>query len=173
LSLLAEVGRALTDTLDYRTSFRTLARLLVPTLSEIAIIDLLEEDGSSQRAAVAHTDETREAQLFELHQDYAQLRPAHPLAQVLRSGQPIFYPEIPPALVEEVAHDVKQRELLASFDVRSLIVVPLIARGRTLGAITLARVKDSVPFDARDLKLAEQLGRRAGVALDNLRLYEA
>ena len=77
--------RALPDTLDYRTSFRTLARLLVPTLSEIAIIDLLEEDGSSQRAAVAHTDETREALLFELHQDYAQLRPAHPLAQVLRS----------------------------------------------------------------------------------------
>src|SRR5205823_3815975 len=63
LNLLAEVGRVLTDTLDYQTSFRTLARLLVPTLSEIAIVDLLEEDGSSQRAAVAHTDETREAQL--------------------------------------------------------------------------------------------------------------
>jgi signal transduction histidine kinase len=91
---------------------------------------------------------------------------------VLRTGQPELHPTLPDELVEASAHSPEQRELLISTGLRSLMSVPLLVRGRILGAITLGITTSSRRYGPSDLALAEQLAHRAAVAADNARLYQ-
>src|ERR671910_481792 len=93
------------------------------------------------------------------------------VAQVLRTGRSELVPAIPEQLIDEVARDIKHREILRKLGLKSYMIVPLVARGRTLGAISLVSAESGRRYGEADLELAEELARHAALAVDNARLY--
>ena len=170
---LAEVGTSLSSSLDYRTTLARVARLAVPHLADWCVVDILkEEDGSLDRLAVAHQDPEKVALVHELQKRY----PPDPdatrgVAQVSRTGRSELVPEIPESLLEEAARDAEHREILRGLGLKSYMIVPLVARGRTLGVITLVSAESGRRYGEADLELAKELARRAALAVDNARLY--
>jgi PAS domain S-box-containing protein len=170
---LAESGAALTSSLDYRTTLANVARLAVPTLADWCAVDVLEEDGSVERLAVEHSDPEKVALAFELQERNPQDQDAtRGVRKVLETGEPDMMAEIPEELLDEVAVDAEHREMMRKLGLRSYMVVPMIARGRNHGAITLVSAESGRRYDETDLRLAEELARRAALAVDNAKLYE-
>ena len=91
---------------------------------------------------------------------------------MLRTGEPEMMTEIPEELVDQAARDEEHRELLRKLDLRSFMIVPLVTRGRTLGAISFVSAESGRRYGEADLRLAEGLAHRAAIAVDNARLYE-
>ena len=174
LRLLAEASDALSSSPDYHATLAVVAELAVPRIADWCAVDIVEDDGSLERLAVAHEDPEKRAYIHALRGRYP-LDPgsAYGLPRVLCTGQPALVPEITEALLEEAVRDTEYREALRELGLGSLITVPLVARGRTLGAITLVAAESGRRYGDADLKLAEDLARRAAVAVDNARLYEA
>ena len=170
---LAEASAVLASSLGYRETLASVARLAVPRLADWCAVDVLEEDGSLERLAVAHPDPEKVALAYELQERY----PTDPDAprgmhQVLRTGQPELIPEIPRELIEQAARDERHGEILRELGLRSYMVVPLVARGRTLGTLAFVTAESGRRYGEADLKVAEELARRAAMAVDNARLYE-
>jgi PAS domain S-box-containing protein len=155
--LLAAASEALTLSLDHRETLRNIARLVVPALADWCAIDLVEEDDRLGRLVIVGGDESPGA-----------------LARALQ-GDPNDVPVVREVLERGRSHllaDVSEDERLRPLGVTASMVVPLIARGRTLGAITLITADSGRRYDARDLALAEDLSRRAALAVDNARLFQ-
>jgi PAS domain S-box-containing protein len=170
---LAEAGSALSSSLDYRETLSSVARLAVPTLADWCAVDILEEDSHLERLAVEHTDPEKVSLAYEIERRY----PPDPdaptgLHHVLRTGEPEMMAEIPEELVERAARDEHHRDLLRKLDLRSYMIVPLVTRDRTLGAISFVSTESGRRYGEADLQLAEELARRAALAVDNARLYE-
>src|SRR5215212_9333280 len=170
---LAEVGASLSSSLDYRTTLAHVAHLAVPFLADWCVVDILkEEDGSLERLAVAHQDPEKVALVHELQKRY----PPDPdaprgVGQVSRTGRSELVPEIPESLLGEAARDAEHREILRGLGLKSYMIVPLVARGRTLGAISLVSAESGRRYGEAELELAQELARRAALAVDNARLY--
>ena len=170
---LAASGATLTSSLDYRTTLANVADLAVPTLADWCAVDVLEEDGSLERLAVEHTDPEKAPLAYELQKRY----PPHPemtlgVRKVFRTNEPDMMAEIPEELLDEYAVDREHREMLRELGLRSYMVVPMVARGRNHGAITLVSAESGRRYSETDLRLAEELARRAALAVDNAKLYE-
>src|ERR687885_619693 len=171
---LAEAGAALSSSLDYRSTLSRMAHLAVPYLADWGLVDILEEDGSLERLAMAHQDPEKVALARELEERYPP-DPEAPqgVAQVLRTCQSELVSEIPEQLLEQAVRDDEHREILQRLGLKSYMIVPLVARGRTLGAITLVSAESGRRYGQAELELAEELARRAALAVDNARLYRA
>jgi PAS domain S-box-containing protein len=168
---LADTGALLSSSLDYRTTLSSVARLAVPTLADWCAVDVLEGD-SVERLAVEHQDPVKVALALKLQERY----PPGPdesggVQGVLKTGRSEFYPEITDEMLEAAARDEAHLELLREIGFTSAIVVPMIARGRTVGAVTLVSAESGRRYEEADLDLAEELGRRGALAVDNARLY--
>jgi PAS domain S-box-containing protein len=173
LRFLAESGATLSSSLDYRDTLANVARLAVPTLADWCAIDVMEEDGTVERLAVEHPDPEKVALAYELQERY----PSDPettrgVAKVLKTGEPDMMAEIPEELLDQVAMDVEHRTIMRELGLRSYMVVPMVARGRSHGAITLVSAESGRRYEETDLRLAEELARRAALAVDNAKLYE-
>jgi PAS domain S-box-containing protein len=170
---LAEASTLLASSLDVTTQLEHLARLLVPTLGDWCCIDLLQDDGDIHRVAVVHADPAKAALAEQLRQQYPRLATdaSHTLVRVLRTGQSWFDPDTSLDRLRAEARDVAHWELTQALGFRAEIVVPLLARGRALGALTCVLGEGSRHYHLADLALAEDLARRAALALDNARLY--
>jgi PAS domain S-box-containing protein len=171
-AFLAEVGGALDSALDYRKTLANLARLVVPTLGDYCLIDERTPDGGSRRVAVAHVDPEMEALLLpdEENPGGADCE-RHPVMKVIREGMSTLVSEVSGAELDVIAHDGSHREVLESIGIRSYMIVPLVARGRTLGALTLVSSSSGRRFTSQDVELAEAVARRAALSVDNARLY--
>ncbi|HET7234137.1 MAG TPA: MHYT domain-containing protein [Longimicrobium sp.] len=171
-AFLAEAGDALSSSLEYETTLRAVARLAVPELADWCAVDLLVEGGGLQRVAVEHPDPAMLELVRDLEERYPSIPdPAHGLHHVIQTGQPDMMAEIPASLLDAAARSDEHRELIRRLGLRSYIVVPLVAREKTLGAITLVHAHSGRRYDERDLRLAQEVARRAAVAIDNARLY--
>ena len=170
---LAEASSVLSSSLDFRETLASVARLAVPTLADWCAVDVLEEDGSVERLAVEHPDPGKVALAYELEERYPP-GPGEPggVRGVLREGQPAFYPEITEGMLAATARDEEHLELLREIGFSSAMLVPMIARGKTLGVITLVSAESRRRYGRADLRLAEELARRAALAVDNARLYQ-
>ena len=170
---LADAGTVLSSSLDYRTTLGRLAQLVVPNLADWCGVDMVGEDGVLRRLAVAHPEPEKVELAWKLHERYPP-DPDSPYGapQVLRSGRPEVVYEIPEAMLEEADIDDEHREILRELGLASYMVVPLIARGRTLGAITFASAESGRRYGPDDLELAEELARLSAMFVDNARLYE-
>ncbi|MFN2397783.1 MAG: ATP-binding protein [Gemmatimonadaceae bacterium] len=169
---LAEASRILASSLDYETTLASVAAVVVPTLGDWCAVDILTEDGTMRRLAVRHLDPEKERWAYDLWQRYPP-DPDAPLGMpnVLRTGKSEFYPKITDDVLVRSSRDEEHLEMLRSIGFRAAIIVPLTARGRTIGAITLACDTDRC-FNDRDVRTAEDLANRAAVAVDNARLYK-
>jgi PAS domain S-box-containing protein len=171
---LSEASTFLASSLDLEVTLHNAAHALVPQFADWCVIDLLEEGGGIKAAAFAHAEPDKIRWAKELRERY----PVDPKAQagapnVIRTGKSEFYPEIPDALLRAAAKNEEELALLRSVGYSSVMVVPLLVRGRTIGAVTLVMTESGRHFNQADLTLAEELARRCAAAIDNARLFQA
>ncbi|CAA9479087.1 MAG: hypothetical protein AVDCRST_MAG25-2645 [uncultured Rubrobacteraceae bacterium] len=172
-SILIEAGAVLSSSLDYRATLSGVASLVVPRLADWAAVDVLEEDGSLKRVAIAHKEPEKVDWARRLQEEY----PSDPNAaqgayQVVRTGRAEFFPVITDDMLVGLARDEEHLKLMRELGFTSAILVPLSARGRTLGVITLVSAESGHNYGDADLELARELARHAALAVDNARLYE-
>jgi PAS domain S-box-containing protein len=168
---LADATLLLQQSIDFETTLGRVARLAVPVLADWCMVDIFAADGTLQHLASAHVNPAKQAIADRLRR-YAPDLASHPVAMALQGHRSILQPVVRDRHLAAFARDPQQLELLRSLELRSILLVPLEARGRTLGAITLARTESDHRYDREDLLLAEELGRRGALAIDNARLYE-
>ncbi|MBX6341393.1 MAG: PAS domain S-box protein, partial [Thermomicrobiaceae bacterium] len=172
LSFLAEASRALSESLDPPRILDLLAQLAVSRLADWSSVTIQERDGTLSRVALAHRDPAKAELLDMLRDRYApDSAAARGVPRVLQTRQAELYPETPSDLIRDAVRTPEQRAALDRLGVGSLMIVPLVARGRVLGALSCVRSRGSASFSPDDLALAEELARRSALALDNALLY--
>jgi signal transduction histidine kinase len=171
VEFLAEVSEVLASSLDYRVTLTAAARLAVPRLADWCAVDVVDAGGRLHRLAIAHVDPAKVEAVWAMSHRYRELA-QDPVPQVIRSGRTQVIPEIPDDLLRRFARDEEHLRGLRAFGLRSLLIVPLITRGRTLGAITFVTAESGRQYGAADVLPAELLARRAATAVDNARLFQ-
>src|SRR3954454_15297588 len=171
-SFLAEASALLDASLDYETTLQNVARLIVSQMADWCGVEIVEPGGGFRSVAVAHVDPAKVQWARATSERYPQDPNAETgVPHVIRSGQSELYPDIPPEMVERAAKDEEHLELIRQLRLKSVMIVPMLARGRTLGAISIVAAESGRRYDEADLALAEELARRAAMATDNARLY--
>ncbi len=169
---LADASTLLAESLDDEATLAALAHLTVPHLGELSIIDLVDGSGVLQRISVTHRDPVLETLVREIDPLLARgTDPAVGPLHVARTGQTELLG--PPADDAELTAASSHLTMMRRLGLHSSCSVPLVARGRMLGVLTVARGAPGRLIDSAKVSLVEELGRRAAVALDNARLYEA
>jgi len=167
---LSGAAASLSSSLDYGSTVDTLAALPVPFLADICVVDLLER-GAVRCGAVAATAPDRRALVQATREKFpAMLGGSHPVAVAIRGGSTL-YAECTPKIFTGFIQSDEHLAMAEAIGVRSMMVVPLVARGQTLGAMTFASTDPARRYTQADVALASELADRAGVALDNARLY--
>jgi PAS domain S-box-containing protein len=167
---LARATEAISQSFDYEKALHDLATTLVPELADWCAIDIVEE-GQIKMVAVANVDPQKVAMARALRARYPFLATSTGLGQVIREGQSLLFSEFSEADFERDIPDPVMRAGVLALELRSVLIVPIKTRDGTLGAMTLCTVTSGRRYDEHDLALAEELGRRAGIAVENARLY--
>jgi PAS domain S-box-containing protein len=168
---LAEAGRVLSSSLDIETTLASVADLAVPAVADWATVEILDESGELHRVALKHADPAK----IELAREYTRRFLPNDSSEVRRAvqtGTSVLIREIPDSLLVERIADPEQLSLIRSLGLNSLIVAPLMAAGRTFGALTFITAESGRVYDDSDLMLAEELAGRAATAVANARLYK-
>jgi PAS domain S-box-containing protein len=171
--ILAEVSKVLTSTLDYRETLANIASLIVPQLADWFAVDLVDAEGHFELIEIDHKDPEQVKWARELRERYP-IDPDTPTGapNVARTGQSELYSEITDEMLVASAKNEEELALNRQIGITSVMLVPLVARGKTIGVVTFVSTESGRKYDRRDLALAEEVGRRAGVAIDNARLYQ-
>lgn len=171
--ILAETGELLSAPLDYKIRLSNLAQLLVPQMADWCSIHLIEEDESINNLVVVHSDPKKVALVEELQQRYPpDLNAGAGVANVLRTGKSEHYPDIPAEMLERFVQDEEHFKILQELKLRSAMVIPLTGRDRLLGTISLVWADSGRRYSQADVTLAEEIARRAALAVENARLYK-
>jgi signal transduction histidine kinase/integral membrane sensor domain MASE1/CheY-like chemotaxis protein len=170
---LAEVGAVLGSSIDYDATLIRLTRLVIPLLADHCAVDLLQEDGTTRRVAQAHVDAAKEALVRDIRDRHG-FNSTGPsgVPAVLRTGRSILVSQVTDADLAGAAKNPEQLTLLRQLDLRSWMIVPLIAHERVLGAVTFAVTESARRYGSVDLALAETVAQRAASAIENARLYQ-
>jgi PAS domain S-box-containing protein len=172
LSFLADASRELSSSLDLEETVRGAAAIAVPDLADWCTLHLLDPSGTVETVARASADPSLDEVLSELQRRYPPARDGlSPGSQALRTGQPVLYSVVTADWLASTALDPEHQRILERLAPLSVMGVPLIARGRTIGAMTFASTAPERRYDARNLALVEALARRCALAIDNARLY--
>jgi PAS domain S-box-containing protein len=173
--ILSLASVVLSSSLDYHATLARLAQLAVPRFADWCAVDMVDPsrpEARLGRVAVAHVDSAKAERVLELHQRYPPREDdVSGVARVLASEVPELLPEIPETMLRRMVQDSEHLALLREVGFQSCIRVPMRARERNFGVITFAIAGKRHRYDRRDLALAEELGRRAAVAVDNALLY--
>jgi len=172
--LLGDASRVLASTLDYEKTLEAVARLAVGGLADWCSVDLADPDGKVRQVVVSHRDEAKIRWAKELNKRYP---PDHSgptgVGHVIRTGQAELYADISDAMLVAAARDADHLAIMRELQIRSALIVPMIARGRTLGALTLISSGSGRRYDEADQALAMELATRAAIAIDNAQLYRS
>jgi serine phosphatase RsbU (regulator of sigma subunit) len=169
LAFLARANEELSTSLDFRETLKRVAHLAVPVLADWCAIEVRTDEG--RILEVAHSQPERLAELQELMERYGR-RSGPPAEGVMSSGEPVLLRKVPDELLQQVARDQDHLRRLRHLGLRSVVIVPLRARGRVAGALSLAHAESGRTFGPHDLAFTEELARAAGTAIENARLYE-
>ncbi|MDX6480292.1 MAG: hypothetical protein QOG85_802, partial [Gaiellaceae bacterium] len=167
---LARASELLVVSLDWEETVAAIASLAVPELAGYLVVDLLDDDGGLHHVVAAHADPELTGLVYELREKYPPTVSSHPIQVAIRTGETQLIPDLQ-AVSEEMAHDAEHAASIRRIANTSGIVAPLVARGRTLGALSLGTVEPQRRFDESDREMATELARRISLALDNARLY--
>ena len=171
---LVKAGEILSASLDYQKTLQQLANLLVPELGDWCGVTVMDAEGRPKQLAVAHEDPQKVQFAVELNRRYPPSADARTgVANVLRTGKPELYPDIPDAMLAETAVDAEHLRLLKSLGMKSAMVVPLMSQKKAVGAVTLVSDKSRRRYDQEDLTLVMELSRIAGLAIENARAHES
>ena len=171
---LVAASRLLDSSLDPVETARTIVSTAVPELAELCLIDFRRHDGWLGDSVVAGANPEMAARLEQIRRAQP-LDPAgeHPVAQVLRLSQPMVWRDLKaPEVVDKVSQNSDHLQLMNEAGYNSAAVVPLLARGRTIGALSFLHAHGDLRYDQGDLEFLAELGERAALALDNARLYQ-
>src|SRR4051794_3542379 len=171
-AFLARAGEILESSLDLDTTLRNVARIAVPDIADWCAIHLVEDNGQIRLAAIAHADPSRERLAWEMDQRWpAEPDSAHGVSDVIRTGQGHAGSEVTDEQLQQAAIDDDHLEHLRGLGAGSYVITPLRAAGRIFGAITFVAEAAHRTLTPEDVDLAEEVARRAGLAIENARLY--
>lgn len=171
-SFIAEATRTLASSMDYELTLRRVARLAVPGFADWCAVDLIGADGDLERVAVHHADPANRALAERYQHEHApRYDDAIGVADVLRSGKGQLIATLDSETLSTHARDDAHLDLLAELEARSVLIVPMMVGTRALGTITLLSCRPHRAFSRTDLAVAEELGRLAGISVENARLY--
>ena len=169
---LAEASGLLAGSLDYETTLASVAKLAVPKLADWCTMHIIDEAGIPRQLAMVHSDPEKLEAVRELQRRYPlDLNSPVGVPNVLRTGRAEFYPQINQERLASLARNEELANVLRNQNLKSCMIVPLVARNRTLGTITLVTAESGRHYDQTDLVLAEDLAHRIALAVDNARLY--
>ncbi|AKQ64556.1 Sensory box histidine kinase [Myxococcus hansupus] len=171
-AFLAQASEVLASSLEHDLILQRLAHLAVPVLADACSVDLPMPDGQVRRAAMAYAKPELQV-VGEAFQTRFPVRTEDPagIGKVLRVGLTEFVPDFAAVLASSQGGDLEYRRAVESLGITAYIIVPLISRGRVLGALTLLNSESRRRYTEADVRLAEDLARRAATSLDNGRLY--
>jgi PAS domain S-box-containing protein len=174
LGFLAEVGAVLASSLDYEATLSSLARLAVPNVADWCLVDMVEPDGALRRLAISHADPAKVDAAWNLDRLYPpDTAVTHGPLRVMQTGRTELTPDITDAMLVAVARNEGHLSVLRGLGLVSSLCTPLTARGRPLGVLTLMTAESARRYGTADILLAEELARRAALAVDSARLYRA
>lgn len=172
-AFLAEAGKTLSGSLDYRQTLSRLARLSVRSLCDWCVIDVIEDEQIRQ-GIWAHRDPAKEPLLEQLQQRYPPHRDSpHPAARAVRLGEPLLISAHSEEDFRRYCEDEGHERLMRELAPLSAIIVPLVARGRPIGALSVVSSTPGRRYTDADLELVQQVAHRTSLAIDNAWLYRA
>ena len=170
-AFFAETSKLLTESLESEEVLRRLAHLMVRDLACWCLIDVVE-DGHIRRVTGEHEDPAKKQILDEVSRRYPpRWDSRHPSARVLRTNEPLLLPEVTDEVLRASCEDDEHLRLIRALGTRTLLSVPLITRGRTLGALTIASEAEGRRYGRTELDLVHEVASRAAIAMENARLY--
>lgn len=171
---LAEAGAIFNRSLDYEETLRAISTLVVPRFTDWCFVDLVEADGGFRRIAVAHPGRPEDEELAaRLRSSYASKNVVYGASDTVARGTTYTLNDVPEELLKAVGRDDDHRNVLLAMGIRCFVSVPMTSQGRTFGVITFLGTGHRSGFEPHDVALAEELARRAALAVDNARLYRS
>ena len=168
-TFLAEAGEVISSSLEYEDTLRSIAGRAVPFFADWCAVDILDNT-DIRRVALKHMDQEK-LRLLEYLAKRFPPGEDNAILVALRSGKSLLMEEIPDALIAARAKSEEHAVLIRQLELKSLIVAPMVVRGRTLGCLTFATAESGRRYSQSDLQLAEEIARRAAIAIENARLY--
>jgi PAS domain S-box-containing protein len=170
--LLGEISGLLAASLDFEDALSRLGDVLVPTVADYCIVDLIDDDGRLRQVLLRHVDPEHELILDEVRRRFPpEGNPRHPATQVLTSGEPLLIEHADEAVLADTALDEDHLDLYHRLQPSSYLVVPCVARGRTVGSLSLGTGVSGRSYSKEDVAFARVVGGRIAVAFENTRLY--
>lgn len=160
------------DSLDYETILDKVANLIVPAFGDWCIIDVLEPNGELQHVATVHTDPQLVELAHRVQRNYPVFKQEGGTAEVIRTGKGVLITDFTEEMLIAAAKDQHHLDLLREFHIRSMMILPVSARGRIHGAITILSSNSGRRFVERDYEIAEQIARHCAIAIDKARLFQ-
>jgi PAS domain S-box-containing protein len=171
-NFLAEASTVLASSLDYETMLSGVVDLAVPYIADYCFVDILEEEQEIRRVAIAHLDPTKVKLLWDLNQRYPiKIDSSTELALALATGKSVLVNQISDSDLSAFATDEEHLQILRELNLKSVMLVPMVARGRTLGVMTFMTAESGRLYTQNNLAFVEDLAQRAALAVDNARLY--
>ncbi len=172
MRLLAEASRAISDaSLDADATLVALANAVVPALADDCIVFVVEDDHAIRRVAEASVDPHHAELLRALREQPPVLQPSNTSLITVRAGKTVYVPRVDERTIENLAGSTAHGASLRALAPKTFVTVPLLARGHTVGAFTFGMSVSDRTYAPEDIALAEELGQRAGMAVDNARLF--
>jgi PAS domain S-box-containing protein len=166
---LAAAAAALSSSLDYERTLRTIAQLAVPEIADWCAVDIIDDEGALQRVAVANVDPSKVALAEQLEERYPEdPESPHSVHGVLRTGLPSIMRRIP--AVADPASDTRGR-IVHELGLTSFMRVPMLARGMAIGVLTFVSAQSKREYAEADLRFAQDVAWRAALAVENARAY--
>ncbi|NTW01698.1 MAG: PAS domain S-box protein [Oscillochloris sp.] len=171
-AFLAQASNLLATSLELEETLEKIARLVISAMADLCIVYIRMPDGLIRRAVAVHIDPVREQEIRSLLDVPIDPAGTHPAAQVIRSGQALIDPHVDHTVITALSSDPERQTVLRALTPSAHIVIPLITRGTTIGALSIGRIQRDAHYTAHDLAFAQELAQRAALGIDNARLYE-
>ena len=176
LSFLSEASNVLASSLDYSQTLQKVAKLCVPELADWCTVHIINSQGEPEQLALAHQDPAKVEWVLRLQNELKERYPYDPdasngMPRIIRTGELEIYPVITDEMLVQAAPDEEILRILRELGYSSGMSVPMMMRDEVIGVLQFATTESGYHYDEQDLSLAQDLARRAAMAVDNARLY--
>jgi len=171
MAVLAQAGQRLFSPLEQTEIIQQVARLIVETLAELCLVDLVNDSGKLEQVFAIHREAASTQRLEELRGRYGLSATLGLRLEVLRAGKPLVCPEPPDEVLAQHARDAEHLRLLRELNIQAVCILPLRVPGRMLGVLSVLSTQPGRAFPPDEVALMEELASRAALAIDHARLY--